>query len=137
MKTSQPSKKHERAHTKEKPFKCKTCGAGFSQVSGLNVHEKSVHMKMKRTCPICGALLANTANLTNHLKFFHKMEERINCDICNISVRTDFKRHLKSKRHIKAIARIQDGAEEQFTINDQAQRLQELHQALFSIDGVN
>ena len=134
-------KKHERAHTNEKPFKCEKCGKGFSQVSGRNVHQKSVCMKIKSTCPICGALLANAANLSNHLKFTHKMEERLNCDICGISVRSDMKRHVKTKSHLESMQRIQDEAEEQFTISDQARRLKELNQAIcmddFQTDGVD
>ena len=120
--------KHQRSHTMEKPFKCRVCAKRFSQVSGRNVHEASICMKQEHmyTCPICGTELANSANLTNHLKYTHKMKERVNCDICNTSVRSDMNRHVKTKRHIKHVMRIQDEAEEQITLTDQAQRLKAL-----------
>ena len=45
-------KKHVRVHTHDRPYKCSSCPATFTQSSSLRVHER-VHKGVRYTCDQC------------------------------------------------------------------------------------
>jgi hypothetical protein len=88
----------------------------FGQSSNRNTHEQWVCRAEKLKCTICGKLIAGPSNLQKHLQNTHKMNDRIECEVCDISMVGSMNRHCKSKRHIKAVES-QNNQGEEWTIN--------------------
>ena len=59
-------RRHERIHTKEKPFGCNFCGENFNQRSSLKYHENT-HLD-KFLCTICEKSFGNLSSLNSHEK---------------------------------------------------------------------
>jgi transcription elongation factor Elf1 len=108
--------RHMLSHTLQKKFACGVCGASFTQSSNRNTHEQWVCRAEKLECTICGKLIAGPSNLQKHLQNTHKMNDRIECEVCDISMVGSMNRHCKSKRHIKAVES-QNNQDEERTVN--------------------
>lgn len=52
--TSSKLRQHMRAHTKEKPYKCKECSQGFSMSGNLKRHMMTHTGERPHVCPVCG-----------------------------------------------------------------------------------
>uniref|UniRef100_A0A1L8DG97 Putative c2h2-type zn-finger protein n=1 Tax=Nyssomyia neivai TaxID=330878 RepID=A0A1L8DG97_9DIPT len=103
---------HMVTHTKEKPFKCKQCGEGFSNPTLLVVHRRVAHGpgddKAKRyrphQCETCGKSYVFRYSLTEHINFKHGNVKLI-CDLCGHSYGTKarLKRHFKKVHLVEKI----------------------------------
>ena len=72
---------HLRSHTGDKPFKCPSCDATFSQASNLKRHQKSRHeQRQLMDCELCSR--KNLAQLANHIAQVHASEKLFQCPHC-------------------------------------------------------
>ena len=77
-------KAHERTHTREKPFQCKTCPRRFAQLSGLKYHNQIHSGEKPFQCKTCLKPFAQKQILIDHEKI-HSGDKPFHCKTCSKS----------------------------------------------------
>lgn len=74
--------RHEKVHTKEKPYDCADCGQQFTVQSSLARHRK-LHSENARpyACLHCGRTFLQRSDLMRHL-VTHRAERSYACRVC-------------------------------------------------------
>ena len=68
--------RHQRAHTKSRPFECPYCTANFADSSVLHRHVLRRHHRLPFPCPQCQQEFARERELRDHLDEVHHIEVR-------------------------------------------------------------
>ena len=80
-------------------YKCDRCNKSYTQRGHLNVHIKSVHLKVKFNCEFCDYQSTTKSSLKKHINTVHLKLKPFQCDECDQS----FGRSGHLKRHIDAV----------------------------------
>lgn len=108
----------ERFHAGEspadRPYKCKTCGAGFKQRNHLNQHNRTHTGEKPYKCKKCGTAFALLGNLNYHMRI-HGGQKPFKCDVCKACFRssTHLKHHFGSvHRDLALLDKVRNDANE-------------------------
>ena len=68
---------------KSEDFKCLSCKKNFKYKSSLNLHIKTLHMKIKNyKCEVCDETFSQNHHLNGHQIAIHNKGQEFKCDLC-------------------------------------------------------
>uniref|UniRef100_A0A4W5Q0B9 C2H2-type domain-containing protein n=1 Tax=Hucho hucho TaxID=62062 RepID=A0A4W5Q0B9_9TELE len=71
------------AENKMRPFICKQCGKGFSQINNLKKHQLCHRGgEGNHECGECGKAFCHAQSLKNHMAAAHGFGTRLDCETC-------------------------------------------------------
>lgn len=91
-------KRHLRAHSGEKPFKCDFCESCFTEKKSLKIHVRRHTGEKPYKCEICGKLFSQTGVLQSHMAL-HLNERKFECNKCGKAFRQRSQLKLHIMRH--------------------------------------
>ncbi|KAG9510736.1 Zinc finger protein 577, partial [Fragariocoptes setiger] len=91
-------KRHLRAHSGEKPFKCDCCESRFTEKKSLKIHIRTHTGEKPYKCNICGKLFSQTGVLQSHMAL-HLNERKFVCHMCGKAFRQRSQLKLHIMRH--------------------------------------
>lgn len=91
-------KRHMRAHSGEKPFKCDLCNSCFTEKKSLKIHVRRHTGEKPYKCEICGKLFSQTGVLQSHMAL-HYNERKYDCQKCGKAFRQRSQLKLHMMRH--------------------------------------
>jgi len=91
-------KRHLRAHSGEKPFKCEYCDSCFTEKKSLKIHVRRHTGEKPYKCEICGKLFSQTGVLQSHMAL-HLNERKFDCQKCGKAFRQRSQLKLHLMRH--------------------------------------
>lgn len=97
-------KRHLRAHSGEKPFKCDYCESCFTEKKSLKIHVRRHTGEKPYKCEICSKLFSQTGVLQSHMAL-HKNERKFECHRCGKAFRqrSQLKLHLMRHEGVKRL----------------------------------
>ncbi|XP_061436406.1 zinc finger protein 892-like isoform X1 [Lethenteron reissneri] len=63
-------KKHQRTHTREKPFKCNVCEKAFEWAAFLKIHQRTHTGEKPFKCTVCERAFARSSDLHRHQRTY-------------------------------------------------------------------
>lgn len=91
-------KRHLRAHSGEKPFKCDLCDSCFTEKKSLKIHVRRHTGEKPYKCEVCGKFFSQTGVLNSHMAL-HYNERKFNCHKCGRAFRQRSQLNLHLMRH--------------------------------------
>lgn len=91
-------KRHLKAHSGEKPFKCDYCDSCFTEKKSLKIHVRRHTGEKPYKCHVCGKLFSQTGVLQSHMAL-HLNERKFECQKCGKAFRQRSQLKLHLMRH--------------------------------------
>lgn len=91
-------KRHQKAHSGEKPFKCDWCSSCFTEKKSLKIHQRRHTGEKPYKCDVCGKLFSQSGVLQSHMAL-HLNERKFECQKCGKAFRQRSQLKLHLMRH--------------------------------------
>lgn len=91
-------KRHLKAHSGEKPYKCDHCDSCFTEKKSLKIHVRRHTGEKPYKCSVCDKLFSQTGVLQSHMAL-HLNERKFDCHKCGKAFRQRSQLKLHIMRH--------------------------------------